>query len=145
ATDAVVAEPVSPIMAKGKLEPVPAARLVDVLTEMPAFERPLRTALVGRRGELGRLCAHAAATSDGEARLVTVIGEPGLGKSRLLRELVNATANAQAPLVGRCIAYGDGITYWPLAEILRQVDAAEGGVDAAVAGDPDEALIRSRL
>jgi class 3 adenylate cyclase len=142
--DAVVVVPVAPIAAKGKPEPIAAARLVEVLTEMPAFERPLRTRLVGRVAELERLRALAAATCDGDPRLVTVIGEPGLGKSRLLRELIVGAANGSAPLVGRCLHYGDGITYWPLAEILRQLDR-RGGVGSVVAGDPDEALIRSRL
>ena len=67
-----------------------------------------------------------------EPHLVTLVGEPGVGKSRLVRELWEALAGEEpAPTVrtGRCLAYGDGITYWPLGEIVREhLGASRGSV-----------------
>ena len=53
--------------------------------------------------------------------LVTVMGDPGVGKSRLVAE---ALGQIEARVVrGRCLAYGEGITYWPVVEVLKQLDA----------------------
>jgi class 3 adenylate cyclase/tetratricopeptide (TPR) repeat protein len=79
---------------------------------------------VGRESELELLRAiYRRAAAQAEPHLVTIIGEPGVGKSRLIRELWAALATEEpAPVVriGRCLAYGDGITYWPLGELLRE-------------------------
>jgi predicted ATPase len=73
------------------------------------------------------------------AELVTVVGPAGIGKSRLVRELVGSVANEARVLVGRCLSYGDGITYWPLAEIVREVagEDIEAGLGAFFAGEED--------
>jgi class 3 adenylate cyclase/tetratricopeptide (TPR) repeat protein len=146
----IVVEPSEPLRLKGKSTPVGAARLVGLAEEVPAFERPIRSRFVGRGRELAALRDRVSLAREGEPQLVTVVGEPGIGKSRLIREVITQgaitqEAGAASPLVGRCLAYGDGITYWPLAEILRQLERRPGGVDAILAGDPDAELIASRL
>jgi class 3 adenylate cyclase len=141
----VVVEPGEPLAVKGKPTPVRAARLVGVAEEVPAFERPIRSRFVGRDHELAVLRERVARAREGEPQLVTVVGEPGIGKSRLIRELITQEADGTSPLVGRCLAYGDGITYWPLAEMLRQLERRSGGIDAILAGDAEAELIASRL
>jgi DNA-binding SARP family transcriptional activator len=80
--------------------------------------------LVGRRRELEQLVsAYRAATTDGVARLVTVVGDAGVGKSRLVAELWDALAEEEPePLrrSGRCLAHGRGLAYRPLADIVRE-------------------------
>jgi class 3 adenylate cyclase/tetratricopeptide (TPR) repeat protein len=120
--DAVVAEAVDPIEAKGMSEPVAAWRLVAVRPEVPAFAQPLRTPFVGRRAELARLTsAFETAARTGSCELATVVGTPGIGKSRLARELVGPLETRASVLVGRCLAYGEGISYLPLREVVSEV------------------------
>jgi class 3 adenylate cyclase len=141
----VVVGPSELLVVKGKPAPVMAARLVGLAEEVPAFERPIRSRFVGRERELGALRDRVALARDGEPQLVTVVGEPGIGKSRLIREGITREAGGASPLVGRCLADGDGITYWPLAEMLRQLERRPGGINAILAGDPEAELIASRL
>jgi class 3 adenylate cyclase/tetratricopeptide (TPR) repeat protein len=119
--DSVRVESVEPLELKGKAERVSAYRLLEVLRDAPAFTRRLDASFVGRersletlRDELQRCIAERT------CRLVTVLGPPGIGKSRLVRELVAAKDDARF-VVGRCLPYGEGITYWPLVEIVKQV------------------------
>src|SRR6185369_4269577 len=109
-----------PLVLKGKAEPVPAYRLVRVSTQTAA-EPGSGTPFVGREAEMGRLSGSLEdAIAKRHARLVTVVGDAGVGKSRLIKEFATA-ASAQARLVrGRCLPYGDGITFWPLAEVIRE-------------------------
>ena len=139
ARDAVEVESVDPVSAKGKPEPVPAHRLLRVVEGAPAFERRLDAPLVGRREELARVrSAFDAALAERAPRLVTAFGPPGIGKTRLARE-VAASLEAEADvLVGRCLPYGEGITYWPLAEIFRQASADEEWGTAQAAGSPED-------
>ena len=111
--------------AKGKpggVEGVPVERVLRTIR--PRGVAGLRRVFVGRDGELDLLRAtYRRAATGAEPHLVTLVGEPGVGKSRLVRELLAALADeAPAPIVrtGRCLAYGDGITYWPLGEIVRE-------------------------
>src|SRR5689334_17682622 len=121
--DAVEAEPVEPLELKGKSERVPAYRLVGLATR----ERTAATALIGLAEKLAELRgAAAAAESDGGGRLVTVVGEAGVGKSRLLREFTEALEGSATVVRGRCLPYGEGITFWPVAEAVR---AAAGITD----------------
>ena len=77
--------------------------------------------MVGRDAELRELLdAHAVSVGGRRPRLVTVVGEAGVGKSRLIDELVGAVRDDVTFLRGRCLPYGDGITFWPLAEAVRQ-------------------------
>ena len=114
--DAVAAEPVEPVSAKGKSEPLTAFRLTGLIEGAEFIARRLDSALVGRENELAQLQrAFDHAVSERVAYQFTLLGPAGIGKSRLVRELhgrVDATL-----LAGRCLPYGEGITYWPLTEI----------------------------
>jgi DNA-binding SARP family transcriptional activator/tetratricopeptide (TPR) repeat protein len=84
-----------------------------------AMVGPPRAALVGRRRELAALSDVFERCTQGHApHLATVLGEPGIGKSRLARELADHLAGRATVLLGRCRAYGEGITYWPLREMV---------------------------
>jgi class 3 adenylate cyclase len=114
--DAVTAEPVEALAAKGKSQPVPAFRLTGLVEGAEFISRRLDSPLVGRDNELAQLQrAYDHAVSERVAYQFTLLGPAGIGKSRLVREL-NDRADARM-LAGRCLPYGEGITYWPLAEI----------------------------
>lgn len=122
---AVEVEPVEPLDLKGKAERVPAYRLVSVASG-PSSARRLQAPLVGRSAELGRLIeAQAVSEANRTARAVTVIGAAGVGKSRLIEEFLGSLAPAAVVLRGRCLSYGDGITFWPLVEAIRAAAAIE--------------------
>jgi class 3 adenylate cyclase/tetratricopeptide (TPR) repeat protein len=124
--EAVDAEAAEPLDLKGKAEPVPAFRLLGLGA---GGERRFATPMVGRETELRRLRdAFAQATRDRSCQLFTVLGTAGVGKSRLAAEFL-AGLDARV-LRGRCLSYGDGITYWPVIEILKQLGTLPGG-DAA--------------
>jgi class 3 adenylate cyclase len=124
--EAVLVEPVDELVLKGKAHPVTAWRLLSVLPEIAAFARPFATSFVGREQELAALAAgFERAVAERRCQLVTVLGQPGIGKSRLLREAVGAVGQQARVLVGRCLPYGEGITYWPLVEIVKQVAEEE--------------------
>ena len=142
---AVELEPVEPVDAKGKRDPVAAWRVLGLVAGAEPFARRSDIPLVGRRSELAALRDELTASVDSRScRLVTVVGTAGVGKTRLIAELASEVRDSATVLTGRCLAYGDGITYWPLAELLR----AFGG-DAAVAetvrDDPDAELVVERL
>jgi class 3 adenylate cyclase/tetratricopeptide (TPR) repeat protein len=123
---AVEVEPVEALSLKGKAEPVAAFRLLAAAGEL---ERRFATPMVGRERELRRLRdAFAQAVHDRSCQLFTVLGTAGVGKSRLAAEFL-AGAEAQV-LRGRCLSYGEGITYWPIVEILKQSGVLPDG-DAA--------------
>ncbi len=111
--------------AKGKPGGIACRQLVRALSLMrPRGIHGLRSVFIGRQEEFDRLRAayHGAAVA-GRPKLVTVVGDPGVGKTRLLRELWEQLADERPePLrrTGRCLPYGRGITYWPLAEVLRE-------------------------
>ena len=136
----VLAEPVEPLALKGKAERVPAYGLLELLPEIPAFSRPIDAPFVGREEELEALQrALARAVEERTPQLATIVGLPGIGKSRLARELLQ---RSQARvLVGRCLSYGQGITYWPLAEIISQV----GDAQSALGDDPEAELVSTRI
>lgn len=122
--DAVEVQTVEPLALKGKSQPVPAFRLLKVHGDMGHVRRH-DTPIVGRVDELGQLrAAWEDVLATGRARLFTLLGDAGVGKTRLARELAD---QAPAPLLaGRCLPYGDGITFWPLREML----VAAAGIDA---------------
>jgi class 3 adenylate cyclase/tetratricopeptide (TPR) repeat protein len=120
--DAVEVEPVDPLELKGKSGRVPAYLLRSVRRAEVAPRRP-DAPLVGRGDELAVLTeALERATERRRAELVTVLGPAGVGKSRLLRELLVRAGSMVGSVHGRCLSYGEGITFWPLAEIVH--DAA---------------------
>ena len=132
ARDVAVVEAVEPIVVKGKSEPLTAWRLVALRPDVPAFARPIRTPFVGRRKELADLTAgFEAAVRDNGCRLATIVGPPGIGKSRLARELVGSLEASARILVGRCVAYGEGISYLPLGEVVRAVAADDPRAELA--------------
>ena len=119
--DAVVAEPVDPVDAKGKAEPVPAFRLDEVIVGAEAHARRLDAPMVGRDAELRTIVdAFDRSAADRACRLVTVLGEAGVGKSRLALEVLHRIGDRATVLRGRCLPYGEGITYWPIAEAIRR-------------------------
>jgi class 3 adenylate cyclase/tetratricopeptide (TPR) repeat protein len=147
--DAIDVEPVEPLELKGKAEPVPAYRLLNVSRADQGIARRLDAPMVGRTAEL-QVLLHAAerATSGGGPQLVTVFGPAGVGKSRLLREFLQRVGEGTTALRGRCLPYGDGITFWPLAEIVRaacsigadeSLSQARGKVDALMGDARDVA------
>ena len=120
--DAVEVEPVEPLELKGKSRPVEAYLLRSVRADAPAFTRRIDAPFVGRSAEISLLEAELARVlEDDRCRLVTVLGAAGVGKSRLVRELVVRARERARVLVGRCLPYGEGITFWPLVEIVRQL------------------------
>jgi class 3 adenylate cyclase/tetratricopeptide (TPR) repeat protein len=135
---AIEVEPVAPLSLKGKADQVNAYRLLGVIAGAPAFERRLDSPLVGRREELAQMgAAFDKAVTERRCRLVTVLGPPGLGKSRLAREFAAMEAGAAVTLSGRCLPYGEGITYWPLMEIFQDA-GAEGELAAALEASATE-------
>ena len=111
------------VEAKGKPGGVACRPVVRALSLMrPRGVGGLRRAFVGRERELERLQTTYRELGD-EPRLVTIVGDPGVGKTRLVREAWEWLAGeSPEPLrrTGRCLSYGQGITYWPLAEVLKE-------------------------
>src|SRR5215207_2738192 len=91
--------------------------------------------------------AFRSVVGSGRPRLVTLVGSAGIGKSRLARALLGETAERATAVVGRCLPYGEGITYWPLTEIVRRL--AERPDEAAIAelagGGAEGARVASRV
>ncbi|MGZ4441043.1 MAG: adenylate/guanylate cyclase domain-containing protein, partial [Gaiellaceae bacterium] len=122
--DAVDTEPTEPLVLKGKSEPVVAQRLLALQDEAPAIARRLDAPLVGRARELRRLQeAFAPAAADRSCQLFTILGVAGVGKSRLTAEFLGSLGDATV-VRGRCLPYGEGITYWPVIEVLKQLPPA---------------------
>jgi tetratricopeptide (TPR) repeat protein len=122
------------VVAKGKSERLVAHPLLGVRADAPAFERRFDAPFIGRDGELEQLVqAYARAVRDRSCHLFTVLGPAGIGKSRLVYEFLDSHGEAIV-LRGRCLAYGDGITYFPLVEILEQI-AADADLRGALASD----------
>ncbi len=137
ARDAVRAEPVDE-----------AWRVQEVLPAAPAYARRLDAALVGRGDELDRLRAtYARARDEKHCHVVTVVGEAGIGKTRLARELLSVVHDEAEVLVGRCASYGEGATYLPVAEIVRAAAEEESlaGVHALLEGEEDADAVAQRV
>jgi len=140
--DAVEAEPVNPIAAKGKAAPVPAWRLVSVHPGAAGRRRRLDAPLVGRERELARLeQAFRQAVADGASGLFTLLGSAGVGKSRLVAEFSGSIGGEATVLRGHCLSYGEGITYWPIGEIVRSA----AGIDEADTAEAARAKLRAVL
>jgi class 3 adenylate cyclase/tetratricopeptide (TPR) repeat protein len=126
--DAVRVEPVEPLALKGKSEPVEAYRLLDVSGEA-GLARHLDTPLVGRERERQRLWrAYEDAVADSSCQLFTLLGPAGIGKSRLVADFLERVGDSADVLRGRCLSYGEGITYWPLVEILVATGVEPGSI-----------------
>jgi tetratricopeptide (TPR) repeat protein len=147
AKHAVEVEPLEPRTLKGKSEPITAFRLLN-LREGPVADSsawrsvtlaanramlpvPPEIPLVGREGELASAReTFARAVMSGQMHLLTVVGDAGIGKSRLAQELIAELGEEASVLIGRCLSYGEGIAFWPLREALTQ--AAHGESWAAI-------------
>jgi class 3 adenylate cyclase len=137
-------EPVGPVTLRGRPEPLPAYRLVRLLETGAADGRDHAGTLVGRRDELARLHgAYERARSERGCRVAIVLGDAGIGKTRLARELTAGVDGAAQVLVGRCVSYGEGATYLPLVEVVRHA-SRETTLEAVLEGEPDaEQVARS--
>ncbi len=118
AGSSLVLEDAGPLELRGLGAAHRAWRVLDALEGGARAVGP-RAPLVGRDTELELLHNTFARTArDGRAHLFTIYGEPGVGKSRLAREFVDGVERASV-LTGRCLPYGEGVTYWPLAEMIK--------------------------
>lgn len=141
---AVEVEAVPPLELKGKSEPVRAYRLKRAFGDEQSARRHLAP-FVGRERELATLIGRfERARTERRCQLVTVIGEAGVGKSRLVRALIDAVRDDATILRGRCLSYGESITFWPLLTMVRDAAGITEGEAAEeklgrLAGDPQVA------
>ena len=124
-------ERVEPLQLKGKAQPVEAFRLLEVADAASLPRRPAG-AFIGRERERRNLReAFDLAVSDRVCHLFTLLGVAGVGKSRLVAE---ALGDLDATVVrARCLSYGDGITYWPVVEAIKQLRPEEHELEEQVA------------
>ena len=126
--DAIVYEPHQSVEAKGKSEPISAWRASNARSRVGQPEAATQTPFIGREGERTLLLeTFLRAERESSVQLVTVVGEPGIGKSRLtaeLRSLLDDRPDFVTWRHGRCLPYGEGITFWALGEIVK----AEAGI-----------------
>jgi class 3 adenylate cyclase/tetratricopeptide (TPR) repeat protein len=135
--DAVKAGPRERFSVKGKREPVSPFRVQDVDATAAGVTRRLDAPLVDREVELDLLHAAADVSVRGPScRLVTVIGPAGIGKSRLVTELLDRLEGRLRPLRGRCLPYGEAITFWPVRGIVGEAGGEEA-LAALLAGVDD--------
>jgi class 3 adenylate cyclase/tetratricopeptide (TPR) repeat protein len=138
--------PVEPVEAKGKSEPVPAWEANQARSRYGVDTAQLSKApLIGRERELDVLFgALARAREERAPQLVTLVGVPGIGKSRLVFELFNHVA-ADPELItwrqGRSLPYGDGVTFWALSEIVK----AQAGILETDGADATEEKLRKSV
>jgi class 3 adenylate cyclase/DNA-binding winged helix-turn-helix (wHTH) protein len=132
-------------------DPVGALRLIEMRPDSAGRASSLDSPLVGRDRQLGTLSTlFAAVASDRACHLVTVLGAAGVGKSRLVREFAEGLGDQASVVGGRCLPYGEGITYWPLGEVVREMTPAGADVSAAaiaaqLAGDAKADQIAAAL
>jgi class 3 adenylate cyclase len=124
----VLVQAVAPLEVDGTSEPVRAFRLLDVAGPDRGIERGLSSPLIGRQRELEVLReAFDRTVSAGNCQLVTVVGPAGVGKSRLTSDFIRSLAGAATAVSGRCLSYGQGLTFWPLREIVAELAGTEDG------------------
>jgi class 3 adenylate cyclase/tetratricopeptide (TPR) repeat protein len=153
--DAVITELAGPLSLKGKSEPVTAHRLLEVRPGAAPHARRLDSPLVGRDAELAQLeKAFGEVVGTAACGRVTVVGEAGVGKSRLVAELVAELTGRAQVLFGRCLPYGEGITFWPIAEAIRAAagiteedspEEAQARIASVVKGSEDAGLVADRV
>ena len=153
--NAVVVEPVESLLLKGKAGPTPAVRLLEVLEGVESFARRLDSPMVGRDRQLDSLRrAFEGVAADRASHLFTILGTAGVGKSRLVEEFVHDVGGRAQVLRGRCLSYGHGITFWPVAEVVRgaaglqdfdESETVERKIAGLLAGDEYASAIANRL
>src|SRR4051794_20155008 len=123
-SEAIRYDELEPLTLKGKSEPVPAWEAVGLISEQAVVRAASsrEAPLVGRDYEIGTIeSLYERVMREGRPHLVTLIGEAGVGKSRLLAEFEQRIAGREASLrTGRCLPYGSGIVFWALGEVLRE-------------------------
>jgi class 3 adenylate cyclase/tetratricopeptide (TPR) repeat protein len=140
--DAARVEAVEPLALKGKSEPVEAFRLVEVRGGAAPLARHPETPLVGRARERERLWRdYEDAVADSTCRLFTLLGPAGIGKSRLVADFLERVGESADVLRGHCLSYGEGITYWPLVEMLVAIGVDP---DAVIGTSPAETQLAFR-
>jgi class 3 adenylate cyclase/tetratricopeptide (TPR) repeat protein len=128
---------------RGKRVPVSAYRLLTLDVDAPGLARRFDSPLVGRVRELQRLKDDFdRALAQRSSYLFTLLGPAGVGKSRLVAEFMSEAEPRARVVRGRCLHYGEGITYWPLVEVLVQLDADPQAVLALPS--PTEAAVATR-
>jgi len=139
---AVDAEPIAPLMVKGKRAALEAFRLLTVAADARGRAQRPRAPMVGRQRERRRLLdAFHQAVADRSCQLFTVLGAAGVGKSRLVAEVLETIDGAATVAAGRCLPYGDGLTWWPLVEAF----GASGLIEQAATDDPRAAARAAEL
>ena len=140
-------EPIEPIDAGATHDRIQAFRLLAVDEGAPL--RGLSSAaFIGRQGELEDLeTAFRAVRDERRSRTLIVLGEAGVGKTRLASEFVASLGEQASALVGRCVSYGEGATYLPLAEIVRQVapERPQATIERLLEGDQHAAVVAERI
>src|SRR4249920_161260 len=140
--DAVKVEAVEPLALKGKSEPVGAYRLLEVIGDAAPLARHLETPLVGRASERDRLWRDFEdAVEKRTCRLFTLLGPAGIGKSRLVADFLERIGDSTDVLRGRCLSYGEGITYWPLVEMVIAIGVEP---DSIIGTSPPETQLAFR-
>jgi DNA-binding SARP family transcriptional activator len=145
--DAVSVERVDPaaLTALGQMS---AWRLLEVSAGAPGYLRRMETPMIGRAEELTRLRQSFERTADERTvQLFTILGPPGIGKTRLAQELVGSLDGRAQVLRGHSLSYGEGITFWPLREVVSQVDGddPQKALRGVLAGEGDADTIVDRL
>jgi class 3 adenylate cyclase/tetratricopeptide (TPR) repeat protein len=129
--DVVVAEPTDLVHLRGREHEVSTYRLVEVHDVDPKTARGLRSPIVGRAGELTLLReAFELSAAEGACYLFTILGSAGVGKSRLTEETLERLGGRPTILAGRCLPYGEGITFWPVREVVWQAVGVPADADA---------------
>ena len=145
--DAVRVEPAGETELRGRTRAARAFRLVEVLPGAPGLSRRLDAPLVGRELELAQLRqAFERTARERRPYLFTVLGAAGVGKSRLAQEFLATLDGGAGTLGGRCLPYGEGITFWPVAEIVRQAlgDEPRAAI-VELLGDDEAELVAARV
>jgi class 3 adenylate cyclase len=144
--DAVEAEAVAPLELKGKADPVPAFRLIGLTAGAPGAAQQT-VPMVGRERQRHLLAdAYANVVGERACHLFTILGTAGVGKSRLVAEFL-ASLDGATVIGGRCLSYGEGISYWPVTAAVKELlgpvpdgKLAELGFDPATARALDPIL-----
>jgi class 3 adenylate cyclase/DNA-binding winged helix-turn-helix (wHTH) protein len=140
-------ESVEPLEAGGTHEHIRAFRLMAVDESTP-HRRLSSVAFIGRQGELESLeTAFRAVRDERRSRTLLVLGEAGLGKTRLASEFVASLGEQASALVGRCVSYGEGATYLPLADIVQEVapERPRETIQRLLGGDEHAAVVAERI
>jgi class 3 adenylate cyclase/tetratricopeptide (TPR) repeat protein len=146
--DAVRVDAVAALEVKGKQQPVAAFGVLGLVSGAPTHVERQHSPMIGREDE--RLLLERSferAVRERSCHLLTVLGAAGVGKSRLVSEVAADLAERATVVSGRCLSYGEGITFWPIAEVVRHLAGVESArdIERLVQDDPDAKLIAERV